>query len=62
MKAYCTLPFDRIKIDADGAYQSCCHQKAYYGNILPDGITLEEAFKGKTLVSVKSSVAYAKHK
>jgi hypothetical protein len=60
MRAYCTLPFDRIKIDSDGSYQSCCHQTTHYGNILTDGITLEEAYKGKLLTSVKNSVMSSK--
>jgi hypothetical protein len=60
MKAYCSLPFDRMKIDSDGSYQSCCHQTTYYGNILTDNTTIEEAFKGKTLVSVKNSVMSSK--
>lgn len=56
MKAYCSLPFDRIKIDADGSYQSCCHQTVYYGNLLADNISLENAFRGKSVVDVKNSV------
>lgn len=56
MKSYCILPFRRIKIDADGSYQSCCHQTNYYGNLIKDGTSLEQAFKSKELVDVKSSV------
>lgn len=56
MKAYCNLPFNRIKIDADGKFQSCCHQTTYYGNILTDDITMEELFKLPELVDVKSAV------
>jgi len=56
MKAYCGLPFKRLKIDADGSYQSCCHQTTYYGNFIKDNITIEEAFKGELLREVKNSV------
>lgn len=56
MKAYCNLPFTRMKIDADGVYQSCCHQRTYYGNLLTDNITIEEAFSGNQLREVKNSV------
>lgn len=55
MQVHCSLPFNRIKIDADGKYQSCCHQSEYYGNILTDDISLEDAFKNRLLLEVKNS-------
>lgn len=56
MKVYCEYPFEKIKIDADGSYHSCCHQKSYYGNIITDNISLEDAFKNSKLREVKNSV------
>lgn len=55
MKSYCSLPWTRLKIDADGAFQSCCHQSIYYGNFLKDNITLEEAMKLSLLKDVRVS-------
>jgi len=55
MKSYCNLPFIRLKIDDDGRYQSCCHQTTYYGNLLEDGVTLEEAMKSTVLKDVRVS-------
>ena len=60
MKSYCILPFRRLKIDADGTYQSCCHQTNHYGNLIKDGISLEQAFKNKEIVDVKNSVLGSK--
>jgi len=53
MKSYCNLPFDRIKLDYDGRYQSCCHQSTHYGNIIDEGKSLEELYKGQLLKEVK---------
>lgn len=55
MKSYCIFPFNRMKIEAGGEYSSCCHQGSFYGNLITDNITLEEAFKVQSLVDVKSS-------
>ena len=55
MKSYCNLPWIRLKIDADGSFQSCCHQSVYYGNFLKDNITLEEAMKLSLLKDVRVS-------
>ncbi len=60
MKAYCKLPFFRIKIDSDGRYQSCCHQTTYYGNLLTDGLTLEESYKNSIAREFKNSVMTSK--
>ncbi len=53
MKAFCNLPFSRLKINEDGSYHSCCFQSSVYGNILEDGI--EKAFKNPKLREVKNS-------
>ena len=53
MKSYCALPFTRLKIDADGSFQSCCHQSTYYGNFIEDNITIEEAMKLPLLKDVR---------
>ena len=53
MKSYCSLPFDRFKIDFDGRYHSCCHQTNYYGNIFDEGKSMEELYKGQLLKEVK---------
>ena len=53
MKSYCSLPFIRLKIDADGNFHSCCHQDDYYGNFITDDITLEEAMKSTILKEVR---------
>ena len=53
MKSYCSLPFDRFKIDFDGRYHSCCHQTDYYGNIFDEGKSMEELYKGQLLKEVK---------
>lgn len=55
MKAYCELPFERMKIDANGTYQSCCQQTQFYGNMFTNGLTLHEAYKGKQITDVKNS-------
>lgn len=55
MKAYCALPWTRLKIDADGSYQSCCHQKSHYGNFLEENITIEQAMKNSTLKEVRKA-------
>ena len=55
MKSYCNLPWIRLKIDADGSFQSCCHQSVFYGNFLKDNITLEEAMKLSLLKDVRVS-------
>ena len=55
MKAYCALPWTRLKIDADGSYQSCCHQKSHYGNFLKENITIEQAMKKSTLKEVRKA-------
>jgi wyosine [tRNA(Phe)-imidazoG37] synthetase (radical SAM superfamily) len=60
MKVYCSLPFKRIKIEPDGSYSSCCHQGGYYGNLLEDNISLEQAFKSQNVVEVKNSVLGSK--
>lgn len=60
MKTYCPLPFLRMKIEANGEYSSCCHQGIFYGNLLNDNLTLEEAFKSKNTVEVKNSVLGSK--
>jgi hypothetical protein len=60
MKAYCDLPFVRLKIDDDGSYQSCCHQTIYYGNFITDNITLEEAMKSTLLREVKVATLNSK--
>lgn len=53
MKAFCDLPFTRLKINEDGSYHSCCFQSSTYGNILKDGI--EKAWKNPELRRVKNS-------
>jgi hypothetical protein len=60
MKSYCALPFLRMKIESTGEYSSCCHQETYYGNLLTDNTTLEEAYKSKTATEVKNSVLGSK--
>ena len=54
MKALCSLPFTRLKINEDGSYHSCCFQSSMYGNILEDGI--EKAFKKGANRGPESSV------
>jgi molybdenum cofactor biosynthesis enzyme MoaA len=58
MKALCSLPFTRLKINEDGSYHSCCFQSSMYGNILEDGI--EKAFKNPELRKVKNSMLQGK--
>ena len=58
MKALCTLPFTRLKINEDGSYHSCCFQSSTYGNILKDGI--EKAFQNPELREVKNSALQGK--
>ena len=58
MKAFCNLPFTRLKINEDGSYHSCCFQSSYYGNILEDGI--EKAFKHPKLREVKNATLQGK--
>jgi hypothetical protein len=53
MKSYCYLPWTRIKIDANGDYQSCCHQSNYYGNLIKENLSIEDAFKSQQLREVK---------
>lgn len=53
MKAYCRFPWTKIKIDANGAFQSCCHQTTYYGNLLEDNLSIEEAMKLPQVRDVK---------
>jgi len=55
MKSYCAYPWTRLKVDADGSYQSCCHQNTYYGNFLTEGITIEEAMKSTMLREVRKA-------
>ena len=55
MKSYCSLPFTRLKIDADGSFQSCCHQTTLYGNFITDNLTLEEAMNLPQLKEVRVS-------
>jgi len=45
MKTNCLLPFQRIKIDSDGGYQSCCHQSAWYGNVLDESFDVLNLYK-----------------
>lgn len=53
MKTYCPLPFNRMKINPDGGYQSCCHQTKIYGNLIQEDLTLEEAFNKPLLREVQ---------
>lgn len=53
MKAYCSYPWTRLKIDDDGSFQSCCHQKYKYGNFFKDELTIEQAMKGIVLREVR---------
>ena len=53
MKTYCSLPFNRLKINSDGAFQSCCHQTIVYGNIIEEDLTLEEAFNKPILKEIQ---------
>lgn len=53
MKSYCAYPWVRLKIDADGSYQSCCHQNTYYGNLLTENLTIEQAMKNTMLKEVR---------
>lgn len=55
-KVYCTLPFNRIKINTDGNYHSCCHQKHTFGNIITEDLTLEESFNRPILNEIRESV------
>lgn len=55
LKSYCERPFNRLKIDSDGSYQSCCHQKSKYGNIFEKSIQLEDIFKSNTIKEVRKS-------
>lgn len=55
LKSYCTLPFERLKIDADGSYQSCCYQSIKYGNIFTENKSIEEIFSSTVLREVKKS-------
>ena len=56
LKAYCERPFNRLKIDSDGSYHSCCHQSTKYGNVLTESRTLEEVFSSAKIKEVKKSV------
>lgn len=56
MKVYCNLPFNRMKINSDGEYQSCCHQTAHYGNLINEGIDVKEGFNKDLLKEVQQSV------
>ena len=55
MKAYCSLPWSRLKIDADGYFQSCCHQNYHYGNLLTENLTIEEAMKKPVLREIRKA-------
>ena len=55
MRAYCNLPFIRLKIDDDGSYQSCCHQATHYGNFIKDDSNLEQAMESLLLKDVRVS-------
>jgi MoaA/NifB/PqqE/SkfB family radical SAM enzyme len=55
-KVYCTIPFSRIKINADGEYHSCCHQNITFGNIIKEDLTLEESFNKPILNDIRESV------
>ena len=56
MKSNCLLPFYRLKLDADGYFQSCCHQSEWYGNIFEDDtITIENIMKQPKSLEVKTS-------
>lgn len=57
---YCSLPFKRIKINSDGEYHSCCHQKITYGNLIKDDLTLETAFQNNILKEVQDHVSAGK--
>lgn len=56
MNTYCNLPFDRMKINSDGEFQSCCHQTIIYGNLIEEDITLEDAFNKPILKEIQESV------
>lgn len=56
MKVYCNLPFNRMKINSDGEYHSCCHQTAHYGNLINEGISIKEAFGKELIKDVQSAV------
>lgn len=60
VKTLCALPFDRIKIDSDGKFQSCCYQTGYYGNILNPGSNIVDDFKNLKLRKVKNDVLNGK--
>lgn len=53
MKVYCNLPRERLKIDANGDFQSCCHQTVHYGNIIEDDINIEDIPKIQLLRDVR---------
>lgn len=53
MDAYCFLPWSKLKIDANGEFQSCCHQTEYYGNLITDNLSIEEALKLPILKEVR---------
>lgn len=57
MNVYCNLPFYRMKINSDGNYHSCCHQKQTYANLIEDDLTLVQAFKNPILKQVQEYVA-----
>lgn len=57
---YCSLPFKRIKINSDGEYHSCCHQKITYGNLIEDDLTLQDAFQNQILKEVQDHVSAGK--
>lgn len=55
-KVYCDLPFKRMKVNTDGCYHSCCHQKTTYDNLITSDLTLEEAFQNPLLKEVQEHV------
>lgn len=56
LKSFCNLPFSRLKIDADGSFQSCCHQSTRYGNFITEDLTIADAFNSPLLKEVRKSV------
>lgn len=56
MKVYCSLPFHRMKINSDGGYHSCCHQKSLYGNLITENVDIKEGFNNHLLKSVQQAV------
>lgn len=56
VRAFCNLPFARVKIGCDGEVRMCCHQWGYLGNLFDD--PFEDIWFGQRAESIRDEIRF----